>query len=531
MSPQSAGGVNPRYMAYPTRESADYKLSIRQPDWSGGWNRLYYQSPIPYQFTEPRFWDAFNVETAIEGEIRLAPLFERVQADGSDVLPDVVLFNNAAYKLPNSATPVVMKTTDGVTWNNVSMASGPTTAIRGSTSWRNFLFVAATSNTIYRLDTSDVWTAITPPTGVVANADMVGVSPDDKLMAWFNGKGLYQTSVNPPAASDWSKVWPPSTDPDEPQCDLLDGSTGTVIIATSDSRGSSLHEYFTAEGAATAASMVTWINVPRASFYRVRLYDDAAYIGAKIGVSPGATQNGQGILYRKERGAKPTPVQEFGDGIRGQKPSLDFGVRALVADDSYLWIGAPSRAANLSGTVGVPCVYRYTVDDTGVESVGPDSATDTAPGNAAGKVYGAVILNGDVIIATSTGMWKRSPTKKSLQGYLDSSIYDLRAPDHTKIFRFTELQIEDASATETVAAFYRTGTITGSWLGGTTVTASGPKKINFPDDDPTQGKYRLSARQLQAHFVLSRGADPLKMPRLMSMAIDTAQIRPVEVSS
>jgi len=273
---------------------------------------------------------------------------------------------------------------------------------------------------------------------------------------------------------------------------------------------------------------VTWISVPRLSIYNARLYDDAAYIGAKYGVSPGATANGQGILYRKERGQKPQPVIEFGDGIRGSMASKDFGIRALVADESYLWIGAPSRALSPSGILGVPTVYRYSVDEQGVENNSPDAATDESPGGVAGTVYGSIILNGSVIISTNKGLWRRSPTKRASQGYLETSLFDLSAEDHLKIWRFCELQIEDATATETITHFYRTGTLTGSWLGGTSVTASGAKKINFPDTNAAQGKYRLWARQIQQKYQLARGSDSTLTPRLTSTAIDAAQILPVE---
>lgn len=522
-------GVPQTQVAIPTREPADYKFTARQSDWSGGWDRLKYS--VSGQPTEPRFWDSFNVDTTTEGEIKLAALFEIVDTDASDTKSLLENFNNAGYKLPGIVSPQVKKSADGVTWNNVAMASGPATAITAKVMWRNNLFVAASHNSIYRLTTGDVWSAITPPTGVTDICDAVGVSPDDKLMAWFKNKGLYQTSVLPPAAGDWAKVWPPTTDPDEPNCSFLDGSTGTVLVATYDDKGSSLHEYFTAEGAATAASMVTWMSVSRLFLYVSRLYDDAAYIGGKYGVSPGATTNGQGILYRKERGQKPQPVMEFGDGIRGAVASQDFGIRALVSDESYLWIGAPSRAANLSAVVGVPTVYRYSVDEQGVENNSPDAATDESPGGVAGKVYGSIIIDGHVIISTNKGLWRRSPTKKAAQGYLDTSLFDLQAEDHLKIWRFTELQIEDATATETVQHFYRTGTLTGSWLGGTTVTASGAKKIDYPDTAAAQGKYRLWARQIQHQYKLSRGATTTLTPRITSTAIDAAQILPVETTS
>lgn len=512
-------------LSIPVREPSDFRFTVRQSSWDGGYNRLYYQ--IINQLTEPRFWDSFNTTTEVEGEIGLAYLFERIQTDASDKQPILATYNGKIYRLEGVANPACQKTSDGSSWSSLSMASGPTTAITGYTVWRNFMFVTAGVNTIYRLDSSDTWTSITAPTGVVAVADRVCVTPDDKLLAWYNGKGLYQTAVNPPAAGDWAKLWPASTDPDEATCSLLDGSTGTVVFATTDERGSSLHEYFTPEGAASAGSVVTWLQERDTFFYVCRLYNDAAYIGGKKGIGGGSTTVGQGHLYRKERGIKPKLVQEIGDGIRGIIATKDFGIRALVDMGLFMWVGAPSRAADFSGTVGVPGVYRYEVTVQGVENFNPDSMIETAPGNVSGKVYSAEQIAGQILITTATGTWKRSLTNRASQGYLDSSIYDLRSPDHVKAWRFAEMLIESATATESVKFYYRTGTLTGSWLGGTTATAAGSKKIAFPDDNAALKQYKLNARQLQVRLELHRGANATQQPRITSLAVDAAQIRPV----
>src|SRR3990167_2580443 len=512
-------------LSIPVREPADFRFTVRQSNWQGGYNRLYYQ--IINALTEPRFWDSFNIDTSRDGDFSLAPLFEIVQTDASDKKPLLRSFNSSLYRLEGVSTPAVQKTSDGTTWNTVSMTSGPTTAIRGAVVWRNNLVVAANSNTIYNLDSSDTWTSLTAPTGITEVCDMVGISPDDRLLAWFNGKGLYQTEVQAPAAGDWDKVCPAVGDPDEAQCDLIDGSTGTGIIATSDAKGSSLHEYFTAEGAATAASMVTWIHEDDTFFYVSKFYSSASYLGSKKGQGGGRETNGQGLLWRKERGAKPILVQEIGDGIRGAVASDDFGIKALVNDGTNLWVGAPSRAENFSDVKGIPCVYWYNVDQQGVESISPNSALDVSPGNVAGPVYDAAIINGEVVITTGTGTWKRSKTKYSSQGKLDSSLYDLRSPDHEKAWRFTELLVEDATSTETVTFYYRTGTLAGSWLGGTAVAASGAHKIVFPDDNASQAEYKLNARQLQTQIKLARGATETLSPRVTSLAVDAAQIRAV----
>lgn len=512
-------------ISIPVREPADFRFTVRQSSWDGGYNRLYYQ--IINQLTEPRFWDSFNTTTEVEGEIGLAFLFERVQTDGSDKKPILASFNSKLYRLEGVTTPAVQKSTDGISWSSVAMTSGPTTAITNYSVWRNFLFVTAGVNNPYRLDSSDVWTSITPPTGVTQVADAVTVSPDDKLLAWFNGKGLYATSVNPPAAGDWAKVWPASTDPDEPTCSVLDGSTGTVIICTQDNVGSSLHEYFTAEGAASAGSVVTWMKERDVFFYVIRYYDNAAYVGGKKGIGGGTATVGQGLTWRKERGVAPKLVQEFGDGIRGKLPTLDFGVRAMVSTGKQMWIGAPSRAPSMTAVVGVPGVYRYEVTQQGVENISPDSMIETSPGAIADKVYSAEQIGGAVLITTSTGTWRRSPTNRVLSGYLESAIYDLRSPDHLKAWRFIELLVEDASPTESIAVYYRDGTIVGSWLGGTTAIAAGAKKIPFSDDNIALQHFKHSSRQIQTRIQLARGSDATKQPRVTSIAVDAAQIRPV----
>lgn len=512
-------------LSVPVREPADYRFTVRQSNWLGGYNRLYYQ--VVNALTEPRFWDSFNVDTSIEGEFMLAKLFERVQTDATDKKPLFAKFNGKIYRLDGVTTPAVSSTSDGTTWASISMASGPTTAIRGWAVWRNNLIVAASHNSIYQLTSGDVWSALTPPTGITAVCDMVGISPDDRLLAWFNGKGLYQTEVAAPAGGDWDKVWPAVGDPSEATCDMMDGTTGTVLIATRDSAGSSLHEYFTAEGAASAASMVTWLTEPDTFFYTTAFYSQAAYIGAKKGQGGGTDTNGNGLLWRKERGLRPILVQEIGDGIRGALASLDFGIRALVSDGTHLWIGAPSRAADFDGIVGVPCVYWYNVDTMGVESISPNSAIETSPGDVADKVYDIAVIGGEILISTSTGTWKRSKTKYATQGYLDSSIFDLRSPDHSKAWRFTELLVEDATSAESVTFKYRVGTLAGSWLGGTSVTASGAHKIAFPNDDAANARYKLNSRQLQTQLTLARGATTTLTPRVTSMAVDAAQIRPV----
>lgn len=512
-------------LSIPVREPSDFRFTVRQSSWDGGYGRLYYQ--IINQLTEPRFWDSYNCTTEVEGEIGLAFLFERVQTDASDKQPILATYNGKIYRLEGVVTPAAQKSSDGTSWSSVSMVSGPATAMTGYTVWRNFMFVTAGTNGLYRMDSADTWTSITPPTGVVSVADKVSTSPDDKLLAWFNGKGLYQTSVNPPAAGDWAKVWPASTDPDEATCSILDGSTGTVLIATTDEKGSSLHEYFTPEGAATAGSVVTWMQERDVFFYISRLYSDAAYIGGKKGIGGGSATVGQGLLYRKERGIKPKLVQEFGDGIRGAVASKDFGVRALVSTGTQMWIGAPSKAPDFSAISGIPGIYRYEVTVQGVENISPDSMIETAPGNVAGKVYSAEQILGMVLITTSTGTWKRSLTNRVTQGYLESSIYDLRSPDHVKAWRFAELLVEDASPTEYIKFYYRVGTLTGAWLGGTTAAAAGPKKITFPDDNASLKQYKLSARQLQTRLEFYRGATATLQPRITSLAVDAAQIRPV----
>lgn len=502
-------------ISIPTREPSDYKYTVRQSDWIGGRNRLVYQSPN--LATEPRFWDSFNVTTAKEGEVELAPLFERVQTDASDKKPLLAKFNGFVYRLEGVATPAVQKSSDGSTWSSVTM--GPTLAITGWTTWRNQLIVAAGTDTVHRLSTADAWsTYAAPVSGTVA--EMVGVAADDKLLAWVTGKGLYST----PDGTTWTRVWP-TVDPDEPNCSFIDGSTGAVLLATTDGNGSSLHEYFAAEGAATQASVVTWMEEDNLFFYRARYYYGAAYIGAKKGTGSGANTVGQGKLIRKERGAAPLEVQEFGDGIRGATPTLDFGIRGLVNTGQHLWVGVPTSAPSISGTVGMPSVYRYEIDDLGLENVAPDSVVATSPGNIADKVYDASEINGEVLITTSTGTWKRSKTKKASQGYLDSSIYDLRAPDHVKIWRFYELLIEDASPTESVTVQYRTGTLSGAWLGN--LVAVHGEKVDFPDDNASLGKYRLHSRQIQIRMVLARGATETLTPRVTSLAVDAAQIRPV----
>jgi hypothetical protein len=513
-------------LSIPVREPADFRFTVRQSSWDGGYNRKYYQ--VINTLTEPRFWDSFNTSTEVEGEIQLAFLFERVQSDASDKVPTLATFNGKVYRLEGVSTPAVQNTTDGTTWNTVTMTSGPTTAIKNYTVWKNHMFVTAGVNSIYRLTSADAWSSITAPTGVTEVADAVAVAPDDKLLAWYNGKGLYQTSVNPPAAGDWAKVWPAGTvDPDEATCDLLDGSTGTVLIATSDDAKSSLHEYFTAEGAATAGSVVTWMQERDTFFYISRLYKNAAYIGGKKGIGGGKATVGQGLLYRKERGLMPQLVQEIGDGINGAIATRDFGVRALVSAGVSMWIGAPSRAVNFDSIVGVPGVYRYEVTAQGVENIAPDSMIDTSPGNVAGKVYSAEQIGGQVLITTPTGTWKRSLTKRAVHGYLDTALYDLRSPDHVKAWRFTEILVEDATIDESIAVYYRTGTLTGNWLGGNQVTSAGAKKIPYPDDNAILQKYKLNSRQVQIHLVLARGTDQTKQPRVTSLAVDAAQIRPM----
>lgn len=503
----------------PVRESGDYKYTVRQSDWNGGYNRLYFQNNSTP--SEPRYWDGFNTSSVTEGEIQLARLFEQVRST-TDTQAFFVEFNGFQYSLDSVTTPGMAKSSDGVTWTPVSMASGPTLAIRGGTVWRNQLVVAANAATPFVLSAAEAWTTFTAPVGGT-NVDMVGVGPDDKILAWVHGKGLY----NSPDGTTWTKVWPAASDPDEATCDLLDGSTGAVLIVTSDSKGSSMHEYFTPEGAATTASVVTWMTEKDTFFYRVVQYAGAAYIGSKKGIGGGSATTGNGPLWRKERGQMPRIVQTIGDGIRGVVASQDFGIRALVADGENLWVGAPMRAPNFSGTVGIPGVYWYNVDNQGLENVSPEAAIDTAPGNVAGKVYSAAMINGEVIISTPTGIWKRSKTNYAIQGYLDSSIYDLKAPDHIKTWRFTELLMESATPTESCTLYYRVGTLTGSWLGGTVATASGAKKIPFPDDAPTLAQYKLNSRQIQLHLVLSRGADATLQPRVTSVAVDSAQIKTV----
>ena len=145
----------------------------------------------------------------------------------------------------------------------------------------------------------------------------------------------------------------------------------------------------------------------------------------------------------------------------------------------------------------------------------------------AGKVYDIAVIGGEIIITTSTGTWKKSKTKYAVQGYLDSSIYDLRSPDHEKAWRFTELLVEDATATESITFYYRIGTLEGAWLGGTSATAAGAKKIAFPDDDAAAGEYKLNSRQIQTQLKLARGATETLTPRVTSFAVDAAQIRAV----
>jgi len=58
-------------------------------------------------------------------------------------------------------------------------------------------------------------------------------------------------------------------------------------------------------------------------------------------------------------------------------------------------------------------------------------------------------------------------------------------------------------------------------------TASGAKKIPFPDDAPTLAQYKLNSRQIQLHLVLSRGADATLQPRVTSVAVDSAQIKTI----
>lgn len=509
-------------LSIPIREPGDFRFTARQSNWFGGYNRLYYQEIN--KLTEPRFWDSFNVATNVDGEIQLAPLFERVQTDASDKKPKLYAFNSALYRLDGVSTPALYKTTNGTTWSAVSMASGPTGAPRGAAVWKNQLIVAATADTPFRLSSSDTWSTYAAPVAGV-NVDMVGVGPDDKLLAWVNGRGLYD-SID---GTTWVKRWPTANDPDEATCDILDGSVGTVLIATSDSKGSSIHEYFSPEGAAANPSVVTWMQKENEFYFCAVQYGGAVYFGGKKGLGAGST-NGQGVLYRKERSAAPRDVQYFGDGIREAKPSADFSVRGLALLGEDLWVGAPMRSANPAGTKGIPGVYWYNVDSIGVESVAPNSAIDTSPGDAAGLVYGAGVINGEVLITTATGTWKRSATNKAIQGYLETAIYDLRSPDHVKSWRFVELLLESATSTEAVATYYRTGTLEGTWLGGTSATASGAKKITLPDDNASAGQYKLNARQVQLKLVLSRGADATKYPRVTSVAVDAAQIKPVGVN-
>lgn len=449
--------------------------------------------------------------------MELAPLFEIVITDASDKQALMAKFNSFLYRLEGVATPAVKKTSDGTTWSNVTM--GPTGAFTSWVTWRGQLITTNGTDTINRLSTADAWSTYAAPVATSVT-QVVNVGPDDKLLAWVASKGLYSTSDG----TTWARVWP-TTDPDDPDCGFIDGSTGAVVFSTTDGTGSSLHEYFAAEGAATAASVITWMEEDELFFYRANYYFGATYIGAKKGTGAGPNTVGQGKLFRKERGTAPEEVQEFGDGIRGAQPSYDFGIRALVDAGDYLFVGAPSQAPNISGTVGLPCIYRYEIDDSDLENVSPDSAVDTAPGNVAGKVYDAGEINGEVLINTATGTWKRSKTKKAAQGYLDSSIYDLRAPDHVKIWRFAEVLIEDASPTESVVFQYRVGTLSGAWLGNLTATNGVP--IKFPDDNAAARKYRLHSRQLQVRLVLSRGATTTLTPRVTSLAVDAAQIRPV----
>jgi hypothetical protein len=389
---------------------------------------------------------------------------------------------------------------------------------------------------LFTLSTADAWGTLVGPAGA-GEIQGVCVSPDDKLVAWKAGTiaaaGLYTWD-----GSTWVKIFPGTAlIPSEPNCSLLDDSGGSVLFSTYDTHGSSLHEYFTPEAAATVAWIVTWFREEDLFLYSAEYYAGAVYLGGGEGAEG---TDGQGIQFRKERAARPLFVQEFGDGIRGAIATEDFRIRGMATDGDILWVGSASRMAGTRSTVvGMPGVYRYQVDEQGIESVAPSSFVDSSasPDNVASLVYDVGILKKEILcISTKHGVYTRSNTDTALKGEIEFSIWDLRAPDHIKTWRFIQALVEDMATNDKVGIYYRAGTLMGSFtqLGtdilSSTLDATGAQKLTFPHDSASTGKYFYSKRQVQLKLRLERDSGAAtNTPRVTSIALDAAQIKPVGV--
>jgi hypothetical protein len=532
-------------MSLQIRSAGDRPLTVRQSNWDGGSGRKTFQ--VPGEPTEPRFLDGFNVDVSTNGEVRIATALNlalTTQANGRALLID---FNGASYALERKSTPAVYKSTGG-SFSSVSMTSGPTTAIRGAVVWAGALIVASSANAIHKLSSSDVWSSVALPAGVTQNCDMVGVAPDDQLIAWFNGKGLYKLTA---IGGTWTKIWPgvtptlvAGTDPSEPMCDMMSDEGGSLVFATSDANGSSLHEYF-------GDQLVTWMHRDHYWFYQSAkaFYKGALYLGARQGgpQAPDFTSPALGKLIRKPRGTAPLEITTIGDDEVLMNWAFDWGVYGLGTDGDVLWVASATTMATIGTTApgAYPCLYRYEISEDGFENFSPSSVVQT--GYRVGSPMTAVLVyKSTVLCGDATQVYRREPSglpPANDQGYIITSFFDLQMPDHYKWWRRSNSLFRGLASGNGYRVDYRlvrpgpTGRFSG-WtsLSAGTVTPGGTladdnllsAAFYFPHDSQSTGKYWTRSTEVQLLVALFSGSTPVAgRPALMSYDLDAAMAVPI----
>lgn len=523
----------PLQATQPVRLPGDFLGTRRVSNWTGGYNRrkledYYGQANVP-----PMFWDAQNINWwDKEGAFFLCSAFFNIGAQDSDDKEYLFFqFNNALYRFPTAnldATKAqkISSAAGAPSWGALG-ASYPGAAVKGGVIWRNQLVLAeggVGANALRVMSAADAWSLIAAaaPAPTTAAALQVGISPDDRLLCWFDSNGLFAWD-----GTNWTKIFPTAAAniAVDPFCDLIFRGSGSTIFVTRDSAGkSTLYEYFIEP---TGTGFRVWMSETGMRVWPqgAEVYDNATFLVGRLG-----NAGNIGFFIRKEYLGAPEildllDTNEATDGLAGQ----DWSWRCIRAVGDALWIGGSSREDRDAA------LWRYFVDESG-QVLGPGPVID----GISGPIYsiGVIPAQGGIgserihVAVTRATYYKDAdggtdPTKDAPAGFIQNPDIDYGTDDREKVGRVAQIFLRQKSLGGTVDMKYRVDPSMQSdpWRSlGQAIQAKLTEK-EFPHDNELAALYGTAFRSLQTRIELARATSGIVRDVIDTFLVDVAENR------
>lgn len=533
-------GRQPVPLSIPLREPNDFPGTVRISSWSAGYNKRRLQETFRAAVISPQFWDSQNMDVwSREGSFQLARGLALIELEAADREYLLYPFNNALYRLPtaNFTAASVKKLTSATgapAWAALTNIYPGAVTPRNAAIWRDQWVIASAENLIRVSSKTEVWSTIAPPAAVTANCVQVGIGPDDRLLSFWEGVGLYAWD-----GAAHTKIFPPSTSgagnlAAAPYCDLILRGAGSTIFVLRDSSDVSFVWEYAIEPTGVALEM--WLEEPGLRFWPQGgdVYENAVYLVARAGA-----EDNLGILFRKEKLAPLEPIDylDTNYATAGQK-GLDWAWRCLRVVGGSLLLGGSSREDHRAA------LFRYFVDQNG-QVMMPGAVI---PDVVAGPIYSIGILpysatgaatSYRVHISTNSRTYYKdrdddaTPTSDSATGIIQMSDIDYGTEDKEKVGKYVEITLKKKSTGGTVEVQYRVDPEdpTTPWSSLGFATLQGTKRLPFPNDNLAQGKAGTRFQVLQLRVVLTRATSGTVRDVVSTIAVDVAWMQPPELVS